>query len=142
MEKVDGGYHISYTRDFDTSHNFLFTPTANKLQKSEVHLETIAIDLSPRDLIIAAMTRDWKKSDTLASRLPDLQKVIWGFESRKDMLRFVNKIVDTQMENLRDAGKLRYAVLDYVTDRWMRVSPASDKLERTYEYLSQFISGI
>ncbi len=104
-----------------------------------MHLDTIAINLTNRfrGWVGGMIERDWKKSDTLASRLPDLQKVVLGFESRKGLLGFVDNVVNTQMKNLRDAGKLRYAVIDE-TGRWMR----ADKLERTYEYLSQFISGI
>ncbi|THG96486.1 hypothetical protein EW026_g5348 [Hermanssonia centrifuga] len=100
---------------------------------SEVRLETTVIDLSRRDLMIAAMTRDWKKSDTLASRLPDIRKVVLGFDSMSDMSRFMNEVVDTQMDNLREAGKLRYAVFDYSKTgwQWMRASPGSDKLEAT-----------
>ncbi len=127
---------------FDTYLTFLFTPTTNS-KRSEVHLETIVINLSYSRPMNAAMKWDWKKSDTLASRLPDLQKVVFGFESRKDMSRFVNEVVDTQMENLRGAGKLSYAVLDrHKTERWMRASPGSDKLECAYDYLPKVITGV
>ncbi len=121
--------------------DFIFTPTTEP-QKSEVHLETVTISYDSWWIINKA-TKDYlKRSDTLASRLPDLQKVVLGFRSQDDMLHFVNEVVNMQMENLR-AGKLRYAIFDKSeTKRWMRVSPDSNQLERTYNPLSPFITGI
>ncbi len=122
--------------------NFLFTPT-NSLT-SNMHLETIAINLTHSWRMKAAMKGDWKQASTLASRLSDLQKIVIGFDSWPEMLRFIIKVVNTQMKNLRDAGKLRYAiVLDEKTKRWMRASSGSDKLECAHNYyLSQFITRI
>ncbi|PSS38075.1 hypothetical protein PHLCEN_2v55 [Hermanssonia centrifuga] len=127
IEKVDGVYHM-YCECVHAHTNILFKPTTDS-QKCEVHLETIAIDLTDFWQTGTAMKGGWK-SDTLVSPLPGLQKVIFGFLSRKELLRFVNEVVDTQMENLRDTGKLRYAVFDIdETKQWMRASPGSDKLE-------------
>ncbi|PSS38087.1 hypothetical protein PHLCEN_2v67 [Hermanssonia centrifuga] len=135
IEKVDDVYHIGCRWHSATSANFLFTPTTNS-QTSEVHLEIITIDLSDSDRMEAAMKAagvDWKKSDTLASRLPGLQKVVLGFWSRKNMSRFMNEVVDTQMENLREAGKLKYAIFDHRKTgwQWLRASPGLNKLEPT-----------
>ncbi len=92
------------------------------------------------------MKVDWKKSDTLASRLPDLQAIVIGFGLQDDMSRFVNDVVNTKMENMRSVGKLKYAIFngsDYFDNHddsggivnfrsqvWMRASPDSAELER------------
>ncbi|THG96488.1 hypothetical protein EW026_g5351 [Hermanssonia centrifuga] len=143
IEKVDDVYHIVCKyRGFNVS--FVFTPTTNS-QKSEVHLEAIAID--SRGWMYNMMKVDWKKSDTLASRLPDLQAIVIGFGLQDDMSRFVNDVVNTKMENMRSVGKLKYAIFngsDYFDNHddsggivnfrsqvWMRASPDSAELEPT-----------
>ncbi len=125
----------------------VLTPTAHS-QNIEVHgVQTVTIDFHDMETVDDfydseemddITTFAWDKLDSLASLLPDLHQVVLGFLTQDSMSRFVDEIVDVdmKMENLRSAGKLKYAIWSGSKRwTWCRVSPDMKELEGKLSYL-------
>ncbi|THH01566.1 hypothetical protein EW026_g1150 [Hermanssonia centrifuga] len=85
--------------------------------------------------IIAIYIEEYKDGDSdkwnkTCDQLPTLQKLVLGFSSTEDMTHFVREVVNTKLDDLRSADRVKYAVLG--ENGWSRASSAdSEELKET-----------
>ncbi len=109
----------------NVSYKFYFImPSAPGPGNSIVRVEIIAI------YIEEYKDGDSDKWNKTCDQLPTLQQLVLGFSSTEDMTHFVREVVNTKLDALRSADRVKYAVLG--ENGWSRASSAdSEELKET-----------
>ncbi|PSR73149.1 hypothetical protein PHLCEN_2v11005 [Hermanssonia centrifuga] len=101
---------------------FYFIPPSTTGPNAIVHVEIVAIDV-----------RDYKGGDSdkwsrTCEQLPHLQRLVLGFRSREDMTRFVREVVNTKLDDLHSADRVKYAVITE-DGMWFQASVDSEEVK-------------
>lgn len=66
-----------------------------------------------------ALHGNWRSFDTIISNLPHVHKLVLGFETRRDISRFKEEVLETSMSHVRTNLECLCAVLDHKEeDSW------------------------